>query len=128
MSNYKGERIEKGLSAAVEMKVTVDGQPLQAAQAEVPGVGQAFGWGDFSPWVNKKLLAYSMLFHELEHVMGLPRPLVHQALLDIGEPFMNEQVAKFGKEWSMTGDTIQDWIRTNYPKTWENLTRHPAHA
>lgn len=128
MSNYKGERIDKGANNAVVMQVTVDGQSLPAAQAEVPGVGEAFGWGGFSPWVNKKLLAYSLLFHELEQVMGLPRSQVHQVLLDIGEPFMNDQVAAFGKEWSLTGDAIQEWIRTKYPRTWEMLTRRPAHA
>ena len=124
MSIYKGQWPERN----EQIIVTVDGQPLQHAEAEVPGTGQTFGWGQFSPYTGKKLLAYSLLIHEMHHVMGLPRSTAHKYLLDMGDVFLDDQVAKLGRQWSLTSEEIGRWIKDKFPKIWDDLTSQHAHA
>jgi|GEM_PF-5132582 hypothetical protein len=128
MSIYKGQWPEKGAATEATIQVTVDGQPLPPAEAEVPAVGRAFGWGTFSARANKKLLAYSMLLYEMHHNMGLPLATVHRHLLDIGDAFMDERITSLDKQWSMTSEDIAQWIKERYPKTWAELSSHHAPA
>ena len=56
MSTYQGRMPENGSYDQANIQATVDGRPLPAAVGDVPEAGSVFGWGNFSPWANKKLL------------------------------------------------------------------------
>src|SRR5215470_6104516 len=101
MSIYKGQWSEKEPLTSARVQVTVDGQPLPPADAEVPGTRLAFGWGNFSTWAGRKLLSYSILLFELTTVYGLTRQTAHKYLLDIAEPFMEDLVSKLDKQWTL---------------------------
>ena len=118
MSAYKGQLPEKAVIADKDIKVTVDGQPLPPDRAEVPTTGQAFGWGTASTWTGRKLLAFSMLFH---NCMDLPNSVVHSYLIDIADLFMEDQIAKLEKNWTMTSEDIGQWIKVKCPKVWADL-------
>jgi len=128
MSIYKGQLPDKAVNLEAEMQVTVDGQPLPPAEAEVPGAGQTFGWGIYSTYRGKKLLSYSLLLHEMHRVMGLPRPTAHKYIIELGDFFMDDQVAKFDRQWSMTSEEIGKWIKQKFPKTWDEVSSHHARA
>jgi hypothetical protein len=129
MSIYQGQWPETTDPNKSNVRVMVDDHPLPAAEAEVPGVGQAFGWGTFSPFANRKLLAYSLLIYEMHEVMGLSRAAAHKYLIDIGDSFMEDMVAKLGAKWSLDSETIRQWFREHYQTIWDELTTgEHAHA
>ena len=128
MSIYKGQWLEKGPIAAEKIQVTVDGQPLPPASGEVPGMRLAYGWGNFSTWAGRKLLSYSILLFELTTVYGLSRPTAHKYLLEIAETFMEDQVAKLAKQWTLSSDEIARWLQTKFPQIWSDLTANRARA
>jgi hypothetical protein len=121
MSIYQGQWPEIVTANRPNIRVMVDDHPLPPAEAEVPGVGQAFGWGNFSPFANKKLLAYSLLIYELHEVMGLSRATAHKYLIDLGESFMEDVVARLGAQWSLDSETIQQWLREHFPTMWDEM-------
>ncbi len=128
MSTYQGRVPEKGPYNQADIQVMVDGQPLPSAQADVPEAGNVFGWGNFSPRANKKLLAYSILIHELHNVIGLPTSMAHRVAFDIGDRFADERVFKFDRRWSLTSEEISQWIKETYPEKWRELSSHQAPA
>src|SRR5689334_7655884 len=87
MSTYQGRVPEQGPYNKANTQVLVDGQPLPTAEAAVTEAESVFGWDNFSPWANKKLLAYSMLIYELHNVIGLPTSTAHRFAFDTGDRF-----------------------------------------
>lgn len=122
MSTYQGKWPEDSPIGA-NVQVTVDGQPLSPIDRDVPGAGQAFGWGGFSRWANSKLLSFSILQHEFQKVMGLPEAVAHKHVIDLGDAFLDEQILKLGREWSMTSEDIHKWIEQKHPTEWAAINR-----
>ena len=121
MSIYQGQWPESGVPNKASIRVSVDGHPLPQAEAEVPGVGLEFGWGVFSPFANRKRLAYSLLIYELHDVMGLSRATAHKYLIDIGDSFLEGVVDRLSANWSLDSEAIRQWLSEHYPTLWDEL-------
>lgn len=121
MSLYRGQWPEIEIRDRASIRVMVDDRPLPSAEAEVPGVGQVFGWGSFSPFANKKLLAYSILIYELHEVLGLSRAAAHKYLIDIGDSFMEDVIARLGAQWSLDSEAIGQWLSEHFPRLWDEV-------
>ncbi|HLY26182.1 MAG TPA: hypothetical protein VKQ72_07570 [Aggregatilineales bacterium] len=115
MSTYSGIWPEKSPFNEADIQVTVDKGSLPAVDKEVPGSGKVFGWANLSPWANKKLLAISILFHELHIVMKLPEGVAHQRAVEMYGLFVEDRLSRFGKQWSMSSEDIQNWIQAKFP-------------
>lgn len=126
MSTYTGKWPQGSQRNEAEIRVTVDGQPLEALSLEMPGSGNTFGWGSFSRWVDEKLLAYSLLLHELHNVMGQPMSEARVAAIALTDPFMKDYVARFDKEWTLTSEQISSWIEKQHGDIWAGIVAHKA--
>ncbi len=128
MSVYKGIWPEAQPFSESGIVVTVDEKPLPPAEAEVPEARHTFGWGGFSPWANRKLLAYSLLTYELQTVLGQSATSAHRYAVQIADAFTEDRLAKFGKQWTLSSEEIGKWIDTKYPNIWKALTSHHVAA
>ena len=125
MSTYAGKWSKSPLNKTGS-QVTVDGETLPTLAAEVPGATGDFGWGHFSPWANLKLLSYSILMHELRNVMSEPIVEARKAAIALTDPFLQDYVARFDDQWSLTSEEIHTWIEKKHSDIWELMTTHGA--
>lgn len=100
--------------------VTADGQPLAGLVSAVAGAGEQFGWGSFSRWADTKLLAYTMLLHEMRDLIKLPDARAHKIASTLADFFVTDVASRFDKQWTITSDDIRNWIERKHSEVWSS--------
>ena len=121
MSTYKGLWVQNDSKSPPNVTVTVDDLPLPVIDSDLPGAGQSFSWGYLSTWANRKMLAVSLLYHELVIEMDLPKATAHRYTVTMADTFLSDRVEKLDKQWSMTSADIQKWIQVKFPHVWAEI-------
>jgi hypothetical protein len=122
MCTYVGQWPQTTPFSEADILVTADGQPLEPLAKEVAGAGEVFGWGSFSRWADIKLLAYSLLLHEMHNLVNLPEEKARKIAVNLSDSFVSDVVSRFPKQWTMTSEDIRQWIDRKHSEVWSSGT------
>jgi hypothetical protein len=120
MCTYVGQWPQSGPVDESTIVVTADGQPLPPLAKELAGAGEHFGWGSFSRWADTRLLAYTMLFHEMCDLIKLPEPRAHKVASTLADFFVTDIASRFDKQWTLTSEDIRNWIERKHSEVWSS--------